>query len=102
VTTIVLVEKSDGALPPVHLRVDSLQPRHAQNGIVILEGEGDEVERIRVRSDANRSRLHDAARGLLAAVGQGDEVRPRQRCRGKVVSVYERRRDEVAGGAAVE
>ena len=79
VTTLVLVEESDGALPPVDLRVDPLQPRHAQNGIVVLEGERDEVERIRIRSDANRCRLHDAARGLLAAVGQGDEVRPRQR-----------------------
>jgi hypothetical protein len=74
-----LVEESDGALPPVHLRVDALQPRHAQDGVVVLERESDEVERIRIRSDANRSRLHDAARGLLAAVGQGDEIRPRQR-----------------------
>lgn len=97
-----LVEESDGALPPVDLRIDALQPRHAQNGIVVVEGEGDEIERVRIRGDANRSRLHDAARGLLAAVGQSDEVRTRQRGRNEVVGAYERRRDEVAGGAAVE
>ena len=74
VTTLVLVEESDGALPPVDLRVDSLQPRHAEDGIIAGQSESDEVERVGVRTDSERCSQRDAGSGLLAAVSQSDEV----------------------------
>jgi hypothetical protein len=69
---LLLVYERDDPGGPVNLRIVSLQPGHAKDGIISLQGQGHKIQAVLVGADGDGRRLHDAVRGLLAAVGQSD------------------------------
>ena len=87
--------------PPIDGRTVVVQPRHPEDDVEADECERDEVEVIGVRADPKRCRGHERPGRLSASVGEGDESTARLLHGGEAVTRDERRRDEVAGGAAV-
>jgi hypothetical protein len=95
-------DERDTLCPPVDLRVEVVEPRHAEDGIIAREWKRHEVECIGIRSDTDHRRLYEGSRCLLTTISERDDIRLRlHRCAEPMAS-DEMGGDEVTSRTAVE
>ena len=71
-TMILLIREYEQLCLPVDARVETVQPGHAQDGVVTAEFRGEESQRFTIRADTNGGGREKTSGRLLASVGECD------------------------------
>ena len=101
-TTRVLINERDSSTTPIDLRVVLYEPRHTEDDVIAAQRRGSEIEFILVVAEANGDGRQDTCSWLRATISECYGVGRATCDEGQRVFGDERRRDEVAVGAAVD